>query len=63
MKQLREEHLSNIIGGTYCSIFDIGCWGWGSIKQIGGMIGSSPTPPSTCIPKSASNPVPPVPCP
>lgn len=60
---ISDEKLSNIIGGAVCSVFDVGCWAWPSVKQIGGMIKPGPTRPSVCIPKSASNPVPPVPCP
>ncbi|MHC3595229.1 hypothetical protein ACYKL6_06605 [Streptococcus suis] len=60
---LSELELETVVGGDDCFFGDIGCILWGTIKSVGGMIGNSPTPPPTCIPKSASNPAPPVPCP
>lgn len=63
MNKLNNNDLEKIVGGVYCSIFDIGCLGLGTLKQIGGMVSSGPTRPTVCIPKSSWNPAPAVPCP
>ncbi|EGP66068.1 hypothetical protein HMPREF9182_1203 [Streptococcus sp. oral taxon 056 str. F0418] len=63
MQYLKEEELASVTGGTYCSIFDVGCWSWGVFKSVIGTFGPSAPHPEACIPKSSWNPVPPVPCP
>lgn len=61
---LDDEILTGISGGNkICAIFDPNCWLWPAIKNTFGMIKPGPTRPTTCIPRSSWNPVPPVPCP
>lgn len=59
---IEEEQLELISGGRVCSIFDIRCLMQDGLRILADSVSFETRPPA-CVPKSAWNPVPPVPCP
>lgn len=59
---IEDYELEAISGGMVCSVFDVACQARDALRILAHSV-SIEKRPAACIPKSAWNPAPPVPCP